>query len=170
MWKYVFLNNPIFLANFHKLFLDFGLTSGSRAVGRVTVTALSCLLVIEAYQRGGAPARRGKWMVLIGCLGRSLGDEKITCLEFDIFRISFWHDERFIIFPTLSLRDFTRGEHLSSEEERCPRIRLGRPLCLQASFLPQSPHPTMSVSMKILYHRAPAVAMIHCCWHSWDKK
>ena len=50
---------------------------------------------------------------------KSQGWKKVF-LECDTFRISFWHSERVIIFPSLSLRDYTKGEHLSLMRREVP--------------------------------------------------
>ena len=64
---------------------------------------------------------------------------------------------------------FTKGEHLSSEN-RCLRIALGRPWCLQAAFPPWSPCPRISVGMTIQYRRTPSAGMFCRHWHSQDVK
>lgn len=72
--------------------LSFWLTSGSRAVGRVTVTAVSYVFVTEAH-KGVAPdgwkMDSTDWVVR-----RKSWGWVITCLEFDIFRIWFWQEDR----------------------------------------------------------------------------
>ena len=52
------LTIPCFWTIFTNSSLISGLTSGSRAVGRVTVTTVSCIFVTEAHEGRGAP---GGW-------------------------------------------------------------------------------------------------------------
>ena len=116
----VFLNNSILLANFHKLILEFWTRIWFSGCGK---SNRSCFVLFPGdggSWQGLVSGRVGKWMALITCLGTSLRDGKKSFFRKDTFRISFWHSERVIIFPSLSLRDFTKGEHPSLMRRKVP--------------------------------------------------
>lgn len=143
---------------FSNFFLSSRLTSGSRAVGRVTVIAVPVYLSLR-LMRGGAP---DGWEMngpdLIRGLGSSPGDGMHPVLNL----VSLGD-------PSGTMRDFhhlpiTKPERLPKGSIRLqgggghPRTRSEPPLCLQASFLP--PNPKMNVNVKTLYHRAPSLGMV----------
>ena len=108
------------------LFLSSGRTSGVRAVGRVTVMAVTLCWSWRLLGQGA------QVMVTDGtdwCLGKSEGGA-LAGVDFDIFSMSFCLVRDFITFPSPSLV-VTHSEQLSRGEYRGHSRRLGQSLYLQ---------------------------------------
>lgn len=103
---YVFLDDAILLANLHKLVLEFWLHIWFSACGKrdrncFCLVPWSVRLRSEVGLQMGGKREGADWL-----LRQKSCRWTRTCLELDIFRIAFWHHERLILFPSLSLRDF----------------------------------------------------------------
>lgn len=130
-----FFGIPNFLAILLNFFLISGLASGVWAVGKGTVTVVSCASVTDVPISGVESPQGWRngwhWWVL---------RQKSWWWEFSVSNLTFcgWDISS---SSHHQARDIAHGEHLSPEEERPPRIRVRESLCLQPSFFLLSPHP-----------------------------